>query len=146
MRLRGGVMALVIAPALVVVSALTVSGQYFMSRYDIGESDFIPPPRIIRPSTDTVDLRGLDRLEFAWSPHEGDPIQREYYDLRIYRGPQAYASSRIYKVRLPPRQWSVYVDAALFEDRQTYTCALRQVYTGSAKSRRSFMTFVTIKR
>jgi hypothetical protein len=129
-----------------VVLASTVYAYMSMGRFDIGESDFIPSPRLIRPSTDVVDLRGTEALEFSWSPHEGDPTQRDCYDFRLYKGDQAFGPALIFKMRLPPRQWSIWISADLFEDGAMYTCTLRQVYVGSARSRRTFWSFRVIKR
>lgn len=133
------------ALAAIALSSVSAPAQNMLSRYDIGESDFIPPPRLITPSTDVVDLRGKTSLEFRWSPHEGDSIQRDHYDFRLYKGYQAFAAQRIFKALIPPRQWSLQVSAELFENGSTYTLALRQVYTGSAKSRRTFTSFKVIK-
>ncbi len=125
--------------------AACAAAQMSRADFDIGESDYIAPPRLITPSTDVVDLSGKDCLEFSWSSHEGDPIRRDHYDLRIYKGYQAYGQYRIYKELLPPRQWSVCVSADMFEDGSAYTIALRQVYSG-VKSKRTLQSFRVIKR
>jgi hypothetical protein len=125
--------------------AVCAAAQMNRADFDIGESDYIAPPRLITPSTDVVDLSGKDCLEFSWSSHEGDPIRRDHYDLRIYKGYQAYGQYRIYKELLPPRQWSVCVSADMFEDGSAYTIALRQVYSG-VKSKRTLQSFKVIKR
>jgi hypothetical protein len=93
-----------------------------------------------------VDLRGRDGLEFIWSPHEGDAVRRDYYDFRLYKGGQALGPSRVYATRIPPRQWSLWIGQEMFDDRTMYTCTIRQVYTGSAKSRRTYWSFTVIKR
>ena len=113
---------------------------------DIGESDRVPVPRILQPYLDSCDITGKKFLEFQWSPHEGNPTQRDYYDFRLYKGYKVVESTRIFKTRLGPRQWSLALDAGMFEDGQVYTCTLRQVYTGSLKSRRAFQSFRIIKR
>ena len=133
------------AAALSLLPAGVVSAQR-MADFDIGQSNHIAPPRIIAPSSDDVDLTGKESLEFKWSPHEGDQVQRDYYDFRLYRGYDMYESGRIMKMRLPPRQWSLIIKSEAFEDGQIYTWSIRQVYTGSAKSRRSFESFRVIKR
>lgn len=138
------ILILLLIPAITALLPICVDAQNRMIDFDIGESDYIAPPRIIKPSTDAVDLRGRDCLEFSWSPHEGDSIKREYYDLRIYKGYQAYGSARVYLVRVPPRQWSICISSDIFEDGAVYTCALRQVYRGQ-KSKRSFQSFKVIK-
>jgi hypothetical protein len=133
-----------LAPVIVSLLAACSSAQVRAGDFDIGESDHIAPPRLIEPSTDAVDLSGRDCLEFRWSPFEGDPIRREYYELKIYKGRQAYAAARIYMARVPPRQWAACVSSWLFEDGQAYTVTLRQAYRG-AKSRRTFQSFTVVK-
>lgn len=118
--------------------------QVLRMQHDIGESDFVPPPRLIEPSTDVIDLRGKDSLTLRWSPYEGDPIKREYYDLRLYKGYQALSPYLMLKMRVPRNVWSVQLRSDIFENGIAYTCALRQVYLG-LKSRRTFWSFKIIK-
>ena len=114
--------------------------------WDIGQSDAIPVPRILQPYLDTYDLTGKNVLEFKWSPHEGSPTQRDHYDFRLYKGFTVLESTRICVMRVNPRQWSVALNADMFQDGQVYTCTLRQVYTGSLKSRRAYQSFKIIKK
>lgn len=134
----------ILSAAAIVTFSVCAAAQMNMADRDIGESDYIAPPRLIKPSTDVVDLSGKECLEFSWSPHEGNPIKRDHYDFRLYKGSQAYGQYLIYKVMLPPRQWSICVGAGMFEDGGVYTCALRQAYSG-VKSKRTFQTFKVIK-
>ena len=143
MRIKASLIAAIIAAAIGVLAA-SVWARSLSIQSDIGESDFVPPPRLISPSTDVVDLRGMSSLEFRWSPHEGDPTQREYYDFRLYKGYQALGGALIYKVRVPRNVWSILITADLFENGAAYTCSLRQVYRG-LKSRRTFQSFKIIK-
>jgi len=136
-------LAIVMAAALS-ACALPAIAQPMSARYDIGESDFIAPPRFIEPSTDMIDLRNRAGLEFKWSPHEGDATKREYYDLRLYKGTQAFEKNLIYKTRIPRHVWSVMIPADMFENGSVYICTLRQVYRGP-KSRRTFLLFKIIK-
>ncbi len=144
-RMKNRLLFITVLSATAVIS-LTVCALAQMSRaeFDIGESSYIPPPRLIAPSTDVVDLSGQDCLEFKWSPHEGNPTKRDHYDLRLYKGYQAYGQYRIYKTFLPPRQWSLCLSADMFEDGGVYTCTLRQAYSG-VKSKRTFQSFKVIK-
>lgn len=125
-------------------TSVAASGQR-IAEFEIGQTSFVPKPRLIAPSTDVVDLTGASTLEFKWSPHEGDQIRRDHYDFRLYRGTQMLASTLIFKARIHPRQWSLALQAGMFEDGQVYTWSLRQVYTGSAKSWRSFESFKVIR-
>lgn len=130
--------------ALCVTVCAPAGAQNMLMEHDIGESDYIPPPRLISPSTDVVDLHGAECLEFRWSAHEGNQVKREYYDLRIYKGAQAFGQDRIFIARIPPRQWSACVSSDIFENGGIYTFTLRQAYRG-VKSRRTFQTFRVIK-
>lgn len=130
--------------ALALFGAFHAFAQPMLGRYDIGQSDHVPPPRIISPSTDTVDLRGREYLEFVWSAHEGDAVLRDHYDFRLYKGYQTLGPALVYKVELPPRQWSLRLPASFFENGQVYTCAVRQYYTGP-RSRPGTQSFRVIK-
>lgn len=137
--------ALLFLSALLLLSVTAAFAQR-IAEFEIGQTSFIPKPRLIAPATDIVDLTGRDALEFKWSPHEGDQVRRDHYDFRLYRGYNMVESTRILKMRISPRQWSIILKADIFEDAQVYTWSLRQVYTGSAKSWRSFESFTVIKR
>jgi len=137
--------ALACLAAVLALSAATVSAQR-IADFEIGQTSFVPKPRLIAPATDVVDLTGKEGLEFKWSPHEGDQVKRDHYDFRLYSGYNMVESTRILKMRISPRQWSIILKAEMFEDAQVYTWSLRQVYTGSAKSWRSFESFKVIKR
>lgn len=132
--------------AFLISVALPLSAQRASIYTDIGESDLVPVPRILQPYLDSYDITGKKALEFQWSPHEGNQTQRDYYDLRLYKGYNVVESTRIYKIRLGPRQWSFALNADIFEDGQVYTCTLRQVYIGSLKSRRAYQSFKIIKK
>lgn len=107
--------------------------------------DAVPEPRLLVPKGD-VDLYGKDELEFKWSPHEGDRIQRDYYDFRLYMGYNMVESSLILKKKVLPDEFSVFIKASVFKKGAVYTWSLRQVYTGSVKSRKSYSSFHVIKK
>ena len=138
------------ASILIIAIILSVAMPLFAQRAsiytDIGESDLVPIPRILQPYLDSYDITGKKTLVFEWSPHEGSPTQRDYYDFRLYKGYNVIESTRIYKARISPRQWSFTLSADTFEDGQVYTFTLRQVYVGSIKSRRAFQSFKIIKK
>lgn len=127
--------------AIIVILAAPLSAQIGSVYWDIGESDSVPVPRILQPYLDVYDLSGKSVLEFKWSPHEGSPTQRDYYDFRLYKGFTVLESTRICVMRVNPRQWSIALNADMFQDGQVYTLTLRQVYTGSLKSRRAYQSF-----
>ena len=143
-------MSRVFAPILVLLALLSAASPLSAQRAavyaDIGQSDRVPVPRILQPYLDTYDITGKKVLEFKWSPHEGNPTQRDYYDFRLYKGYEVVESTRIYKIRVNPRQWSLALSAEIFKDGQVYTCTLRQVYIGSLKSRRAVQSFKIIKK
>lgn len=108
--------------------------------------EFVPEPRLIAPVTETVDLTGKASLEFKWSPHEGSAIDRDYYDFRLYEGYDMLESSLVFKKKVSPREFSITIPSETFKDGQSYTWSLRQVYTGSEKSRKSTQSFKIIKK
>lgn len=108
---------------------------------EVGIVDFVPQPVLLSPASDGVDLAGKDSLEFKWSPHEGDSVRRDYYDFRLYKGYNFLESALLLKQKVPSDIYVVRLRADMFEDGQVYTWSLRQVYTDSNKSHRSFQSF-----
>lgn len=87
----------------------------------------VPPPMLLEPISEVVDLSGKDTLEFRWSPHEGRRAQRRSYDFRLYKGYNMIESTLILKRSVPPGKHRIYLDSGLFESGQIYTWSLRQV-------------------
>ena len=108
--------------------------------------DFVPAPRLLSPTKETVDLTNKDSLEFKWSPHEGDRMKRRSYDFRLYKGYEMLESSLVTKKFVPADTFSVRLKQDLFKDGETYTWSVRQIYYGSQKSRRSIQSFKVINR
>ncbi len=109
-----------------------------------GSITFVPTPdlRAPIPVHEKVDLKRKEALPFEWSM-EGDPIRRDYYDFRIYKGYEMLASTLIFQQKTQvPR---VLVPSSLFEADQVYTWAVRQVYKQGQKSRRNFDSFTAIR-
>lgn len=107
----------------------------------VRDGGYVPAPRLIAPTTSEVNLEGKDSLVFEWSPHEGDPLVRDYYDFRLYKGYSLIESALVCKEKVPADTWKYAVKTDLFQDREVYTWSLRQVYTGSKKSARSTSSF-----
>lgn len=108
---------------------------------ELARDTFVPQPRLISPSTQDVDLTGKATLTFEWSPHEGDPLQRDYYDFRLYKGYEMVEGTLIFKNRVPANNSSIVLSSTMFQNGQLYTWSLKQVYTGSVKSLRSYSSF-----
>ena len=111
----------------------------------IGVEDYVPNPRLIYPVSDEVILEGEKPLIFKWSPHESRSLGRRSYVFRIYSGTEMLKPNLIYKETVPGGKHEIEVASDFFEDGETYTWSLRQIYKGIGKSRRSFNTFRVIK-
>ena len=107
---------------------------------DVLVKDFVPQPRLLQPTTEEVDLAGKRVLNFSWSPHEGDIMQRVYYDFRIYKGYETVESNLIYNKEVPPNIYNIDVSSGMFETGKIYTWSVRQAYNNS-KSHRSYSSF-----
>ncbi|MBU1726397.1 MAG: hypothetical protein KJ880_02065 [Candidatus Omnitrophica bacterium] len=103
----------------------------------------IPEPRLLYPVTDEIVLRGEPFLEFKWMNNYSNQI--EYYELRLYKGYNMYASGLLLKERIPYPGHSFKVASDFFESGQVYTWSLIQVKTDGLKSDRSFNSFKVIK-
>lgn len=99
-------------------------------------------PILLTPG-DNADLSGLKQVEFRWSP-EGDRAAFDHYDFRLYKGSQTYESGLILKREIPAGETHTFVDAATFENGQTYAWSVRQV-GGTKKGRSSHTVFKALK-
>ena len=111
-----------------------------------GSYDYAPQVRLIEPSGETVDLSGKESLTFKWSWMEGDRLQRQYYDFRIYCGYDMLENTLIFKAQVAPDTYHISVRSGLFADGEVYTWCVRQRYIGLAKSGRSYASFRVIKK
>lgn len=109
------------------------------------DEDRIPQPKLLYPNRDTADITGKTTLDFKWSSHERARGFRKYYDFRLYEGSQMVESGLILKQEVDPETYSFSVPVDKFENGETYTWSLRQVYSPSNKSDRSNQTFQVIK-
>ncbi|HXV19012.1 MAG TPA: hypothetical protein VD883_02925 [Candidatus Omnitrophota bacterium] len=98
---------------------------------------------ILHTPGDNTDISGKKEVEFRWSP-EGDRASFDYYDFRLYKGSQTYETGLILKRQVPEGETRTFVDAATFENGQTYAWSIRQV-GGSKKGRTSYAVFKAIK-
>ena len=118
--------ALILIVLLVLAAAPTEANQRRM-----GE---LPAPRLVEPS----DRAKLDKdgVLFRWTNEGGD---RNFYDFRLYKGPQTVESSLILKEQLPRGHAWIKVPAEKFESGGTYSWSVKQV--GSRKSRSNYWVF-----
>ena len=100
-----------------------------------------PPPRLLYPITDKVDLSGKDSLEFRWWNNFGI----DHYEFRLFKGYNMYAPDQLDKKILPSKISSIAVKADVFEDGQVYSWSLIAVSYGGQKSDKSFSSFRVIK-
>lgn len=128
----------------IILGASHAYGRAYM--YGFGPVDYAPKVRQISPVGMTVDLRGADGVLFKWSWIEGDRMQRQYYDFRVYKGYDTVESTLIYKEEVARDTDSVFLKSGMFDDGQTYTWTIRQRYYGMAKSVRSYASFRVIKK
>ena len=132
--------------ALILFIATPVFARHARVEGAFNKSGFVPAPRLVAPVIDTVNLTGKNTLVFKWSSHEGDPLQRLYYDFRLYNGYNMVGSSLVYKKRVSAREFSIILKSDLFQNGQIYTWSVRQVYDSIRKSRRSTDSFKVIKK
>lgn len=109
-----------------------------------GISD-VPTPRLTRPVTDVVDLQGRKELLFEWSPHERPPSGRQYYQFKIYRGYQMYASNLFIEKQLSRGTTKITISADNFENGKIYTWAVRQRDNLNQWSDYGYQSFKVIK-
>lgn len=116
-----------------------------MSMVEAPSADFIPPPVLLQPKSENVDLTDKEFLEFKWSPHEGASGFRDYYDFRIYNGYKTVEETLLFKEKLAPDTYQYNIKADRFQDGAVYTWTMRQLYTDGRKSAESHNSFKVIK-
>jgi hypothetical protein len=101
--------------------------------------DLAPEPQLLEPRGEIVDLTGKDSLEFKWT-FVGRMWQRQYYDFRLYKGRQRMEGTQIIVKQVPKNQYSISIDAGVFEDGQVYSWGVKQVYM-DRKSEEAYSSF-----
>jgi len=132
------VVMLLLAPPILADDAKSNESVFVKGEFP---GDFVPQPRLLKPDTEIVDLTGQPTLNFSWSPHEGDLMQRAYYDFRIYKDYDMLGSNLIFNKEVPPNTYSIDVSSDMFKSDKVYTWSVRQVYINSGKSYRSYSSF-----
>lgn len=107
--------------------------------------DLAPEPELLEPRGEIIDLAGKDSLEFKWSPFVGRLWERQYYDFRLYKGRDRVESNQMLVKKVPKNEYSITVDASLFQDGQAYSWGLKQVYM-DRKSEQAYSSFIVKKQ
>ena len=134
---------LVIALALVLVSATASFAASFSFTLDNGGFNNLSEPRLRYPIYETAVIAGNEPLEFKWW---NDIVGIRGFTLKIYKGYNMYAVNLVHKEDFPPDASSVKIKSDLFEDGQVYTWCLVRVASSGAKSDKSFNSFKVIKK
>ena len=90
------------------------------------------PPQLVFPTSDVVDLKGKDYLEFKWIIR--NPVFIDYSDFRIYKSYNTYGANLLLKERVLSGKTTLRVKADMFENNQVYTWVLKVVSHGGEKS------------
>jgi hypothetical protein len=105
------------------------------------ERGYVPRPVLIYPVSGDVGISGPEGVSFRWSPHEGGPVGRRGYDLRLYKGNDMVEKNLVFKKMAGPRESSISISKEYFEPGGQYTWSLRLIYDNRAKSDRSYARF-----
>jgi len=130
------------ATLLLLSIAVFPQASYGANKIRIFDSD--PGPCLIYPATEDITLKGKDFLEFRWERAGG--VKLDHYEFKLYKGYEAIASNLIFKKNFSREAYPINIPARLFENNQTYTWSLRQVFMDSEKSGRSFSSFKIIEK
>lgn len=102
-----------------------------------------PPPRLLAPIGETIDLTGKDTLEFRWIWDNAAVL--DGYEFRVFKGRDTTQANLIYKTGLSRDTSSLAMEADRFENGQVYTWTLKAVSLGGQKSDPSSNSFRVIK-
>lgn len=114
----------------------------YCSVFERENLDSFPGPTLLSPTTDNIDLKGKDDLEFRWEITNLG--QTDNFDFRLYKGYDTTASNLIYKKQYSVSELPIKISASLFTADQVYTWVLGQVFIGGNKSDKSFSSFKII--
>ncbi len=131
----------------ITAGAITIpaSSQGAVAAGRYGYDDYAPQVRLISPVGVTVRVNSGEGVLFKWSWMEGNRLERQYYDFRIYKGYDMLENTLIYKARIPPDTDRVMIGSDVFGVSGIYTWCVRQRYYGLARSRRSYASFKVVK-
>ena len=101
------------------------------------------PAQLVFPTSDVVDLRGKDYLEFKWIIR--NPVFIDYNDFRIYKSYNTYEANLLLKERVSSGKTTLRVKSDIFENNQVYTWVLKVVSHGGEKSDPVYNSFKVIK-
>ncbi|MGA2775216.1 MAG: hypothetical protein ABSE81_04065 [Candidatus Omnitrophota bacterium] len=101
------------------------------------------PAQLVYPTSDIIDLRGKNYLEFKWII--SSPLFIDYSDFRIYKTYTTYGKNLILKERIPSDTTSLRIKADTFQNNQVYTWVLKVVSRGGQKSDSVYNSFKVIK-
>ena len=124
----------ILCPAFASMSGLSVGGF----------SGTLPPPQLVSPTSDSVNLTGKDTLEFKWIGI--DAVMVDHYEFKLYKGYQTLASTLILKAKVSRDEASFKVDSEKFSDTNVYTWVLKQISISGRKSDPGFSSFTIIKK
>jgi len=108
------------------------------------ESNTIPGPVLLSPTTKDIVLSGRDYLEFTWE--RTSFTRTNYFDFRVYKGFSATDNRQVFKQKCTWSDYPPRLPASLFEENQVYSWMLIQVFTDGKKSDKSFSSFKIIKK
>jgi|GEM_PF-44039 len=110
----------------------------------LGVFENIPGPTLLSPTTDNIDLSGIDLLEFRWMKRRLPETDR--FEFRLYKGYQTTADNVILKQDFSAYPFLIKIPVAQFDRDQVYSWSLRQVFDGGDRSDRSFASFKVIRK
>ena len=115
---------------LVVCLLLTPAAHARMGR----TAGSMPSVQLLEPGDNAVI--GKDGIVFRWSDEGGN---RDYFDFRLYHGPQTVEANLIVKEKVPRDKHGILVEPEMFKVGETYSWSVRQV--GAKKSREEYSVF-----
>lgn len=110
-----------------------------------GYSSNAPQPRLIRPTSEIVNIQDKKGILFKWSSQQIPSGGRRKYRFQLYEGYNMYKQNLIFKEELDPQTFEIFIEKDMFKNNTTYTWSIRQRGFSSSWSRRNFYSFKVLK-
>lgn len=111
----------------------------------IGSHMQVPRPRLIRPTSEVINIEDEEGILFKWSSQQIPSGGRRKFRFQLYEGYDMYEKNLIFKKELDPFTFEIFIEKDKFKNGQAYTWSIRQRGYFSNWSKRSFYSFKVVK-
>lgn len=131
--------------AVVFIFLAIMDYTYAQSSRTCGSPVWVPIPRLIKPTSEVINIKDKDGILFKWSSKETPSGGRRGYRFQLYEGYDMYEKGLIFKKELDPHTFEIFVSGDKFKNKEVYTWSIRQRGHSSSWGKRGLYSFKVIK-